>query len=149
VKLGSGGPFDAVIHLAGETIAQRWTPAAKARIRESRVKGTRLLSEALAIQHSLSDPSLNGPVNGVSPNPVTNLVFTRTLGRVLRRPTVFSVPVFAIRRLFGEMGEEAMLSSTRVIPRRLTEAGFPFRFPELEAARRHAVAPDGNRSAHG
>lgn len=247
VDLANAGPIDAVVHLAGESIAQRWTPAARARIRESRVQGTRLLSEELAklaapprmmisasatgfyghrgdtmldeasaagagfladvcreweaaadplrergvrvvhlrtgivldarggalgrmlppfrfglggrlgsgnqfwswialedlvrsIQHLLATDSLAGPVNAVSPQPVTNREFTATLGRVLRRPTVLAVPESAVKLLFGEMGRAAMLASARVLPRRLMESGFVFQQPTLEGALRHLLS---------
>src|SRR2546421_6261942 len=239
ISLAAAEPLDAVIHLAGETIAQRWTPAGKARIRDSRVNGTRLLSKAgpqlvqppkilisasaigyygnrgdewlgeesapgsgflaelcrewesatepaaghgvrmvnlrfgivLAsrggalkkmlpafrlglggklgsgrqfwswislqdvveiIRHLLFNEKLHGPVNAVSPQPVTNAEFTRTLGAVLHRPAFFAVPEFAVKLLFGEMGETALLASCRVRPARLEENGFVFRFPKLE-----------------
>lgn len=232
--------FDAVVHLAGDPIAQgRWTPAKKARIRDSRVQGTQLLAESLAqltkppkafvcasaigyygdrgdellteesspgnsflgkvgqeweqasqpaaqkgirvvnlrfgivmspkggalkmmlppfrmgagsplgsgrqtmswvsledvvgaIHHALTHESLRGAVNVVAPNPVTNLQFTKTLGKVLRRPTLFPVPAFAVRLLFGEMADEALLASTRVAPMKLKATGFSFKHPELE-----------------
>jgi uncharacterized protein (TIGR01777 family) len=246
IDLSHTGNLDAVVHLAGEPIAKRWTPEVKRRIRDSRVKGTRLLSEALArlpvppkvlisasatgwygdrgqewldettdpgrgflaetcrewetatgaardagvrvaqlrvglvlsakggalakmlpvfrlglggrlgdgrawwswivlddllevIQHALANKALHGPVNTVSPNPVSNAEFTKTLGRILHRPTLFPVPRFAVEMLFGEMGREAMLASFRVKPVKLVEAGFPFRFPELDAALRHLL----------
>jgi uncharacterized protein (TIGR01777 family) len=239
--------IDAVIHLAGENIAaSRWTPAQKARIRESRVAGTRLMAETLAklntppktlvcasaigfygdrsdqrlnedsppgtgfladtcreweaaakpaadrgirvvhlrtgvvlasqggalakmltpfrlgvagiigsgqqymswislddlvavISFALSKETLRGPVNAVAPNSVTNHEFTKTLGRVLRRPTVFPMPAFAARLAFGEMADGLLLASARVEPQRLMDADFRFRFPELEAALVHAV----------
>ena len=239
--------IDAAVHLAGENIAaSRWTPAQKARIRESRVAGTRLLAETLAklkappktlvcasaigfygdradqllnedspagtgflsdtcrewegaakpaadrgirvvhlrtgvvlasqggalakmltpfrlgvagiigsgqqymswislddlvavISFALSKETLRGPVNAVAPNPVTNHEFTKTLGRVLRRPTVFPMPAFAARLAFGEMADGLLLASTRVEPKRLMDASFRFRFPELEAALVQAV----------
>jgi len=241
IKLAGAGQIDAVIHLAGESIARRWTPAVKARIRGSRIDGTRLLSEVLArqspppevlisasatgfygnrggefvdertpaghdflaevcrdweaatlpasqhgirvvnlrlgivltprggalgkmlpafrlglggklgsgrhywswiglqdllniFQHMLANKSLAGPVNAVSPNPATNQEFTKTLGKVLARPTVFSVPSFAVNVLFGEMGQTALLGSCRVRPARLQQAGFEFKFPDLEMA---------------
>jgi hypothetical protein len=247
IDLAPAGPIDAVVHLAGETIAQRWSPEAKRRIRESRVNGTRLLGEALArrpqppkvlvcasaagfygdrgdewldetsppgtgflaevsrdweaaaapavargirvvrlrfgivlareggalakmlpafklglggklgngrgywswieiedvvngIHHALVTDSLHGPVNAVSPNPVTNLEFTKTLGRVLGRPTLFAMPRFAVELLFGEMGREALLASFRVRPAKLLASGFQFQWPELEPALRHALA---------
>jgi uncharacterized protein (TIGR01777 family) len=237
---------DAVVHLAGENIAGRWTAQKKARIRASRVEGTQLLVQALtglvrppkvlvaasaigyygdraaavvdedstpgagflaevvreweaatqpaaargirvvnlrfgvvlspaggalatmlplfrlgaggpvgsgeqymswvaiddaigAILHALTTPELSGPVNVAAPNPATNREFTRTLGRVLSRPTVIPMPAFAVKLAFGEMGEALLLSSTRVEPRRLKETGYPFRFPELEGALRHLL----------
>jgi uncharacterized protein (TIGR01777 family) len=246
IDLGHVGNLDAVVHLAGEPIAKRWTPEVKRRIRESRVEGTRLLSTALArlpvppkvlisasatgwygdrgeewldetsdpgrgflaetcrewetatgaardagvrvtqlrvglvlspkggalakmlqvfrlglggrlgngrtywswialddlldvIQHALSNDSLHGPVNAVSPNPVTNAEFTKTLGRVSHRPALLPIPRFAVELLFGEMGREAMLASFRVKPVKLVETGFRFRFPELDAALRHLL----------
>ena len=236
--------MDAVVHLAGESIAaRRWSPAQKARIRDSRVKGTRLLSDSLAklqrrppvlisasavgyygdrgdeilsedspsgagflagvcreweaaaapaaragvrvvhprigivlakgggalqkmalpfkfgaggvigsgrqymswivlddvirvIQYCIGNPSLAGPVNAASPAPVTNAEFTRVLGRVLSRPTLFPLPAFAARIAFGEMADELLLSSARVEPARLTASGFHFRYENLEDALR-------------
>jgi uncharacterized protein (TIGR01777 family) len=87
-----------------------------------------------AIRHLLADDSLEGPVNVVSPNPVTNLEFTRILGRLLRRPTLLAVPAWLLRRKLGEMADELVLSSARVYPRKLLESGFTFRDPELEGA---------------
>jgi uncharacterized protein len=238
---------DAVVHLAGENIAEgRWTEEKKRRIRESRVKGTALLSDALAklkeppkafisasaigfygdrddeilseeskpgtdyladvcreweaatepakqkgirtvnlrigvvlsrsggalakmllpfqigvggaigngkqymswihiddmigvIDQTLTNSTLNGPVNAVAPNPVTNQEFTKTLGRVLSRPTLFTVPVFAARLAFGEMADAVLLSSTRVQPARILAAGYKFRYPELEGALRQLL----------
>jgi hypothetical protein len=241
--------FDAVVHLAGESIAQRWTGAAMRRILDSRVSGTRTLARALAelerppqavvcasavgyyghrgdevlteesspgsgfladvcrqweqaatavtekgtrlvllrigmilsaaggalprmlppfrlgaggklgsggqyvswitlddlleiILLAVASPTLYGPVNAVAPNPVTNLEFTRTLGRVLRRFTFASVPAFAVRLMLGKMGEEVLLASARVKPAQLVTAGFPFRYPELEPALRRALGRD-------
>ena len=239
--------IDAVVHLAGESIAAgRWTPARKARILESRVRGTALLARALstldrkpamflsgsavgfygdrgdelldetaprgrgfladvcaqweeatapavearipvvtlrtgvvlsgtggalrkmltpfqlgaggvigagtqymswiaiddvvaAIQHLLRSGSVTGPVNLVAPNAVTNREFTKTLGRVLGRPTVFAMPAFVTRLAFGEMADEMLLASTRVRPARLTAAGYQFRYPALEGALRHVI----------
>jgi uncharacterized protein len=235
--------FEGVVHLAGENIAGRWTAEKKTAIRESRVKGTRLLCQTLAqlerppkvlvcasavgyygdrgdevlredsrsgsgflaevcreweaaaspaiqkgirvtelriglvlsaeggalksmlfpfklglggkigngkqymswiamddlvrvISRALVDDTLHGPVNAVSPSPVTNLEFTKTLGRVLGRLTPFPMPAFAARLAFGEMGEALLLASQRVEPRRLRETGYAFRFPELEGALR-------------
>ena len=238
--------FDAVVHLAGEPITGRWNAAKKTAIRESRVKSTRLLCEALArlskpprvlvaasasgyygdrgdevlreesgagssflsqvcqgweaatkaaaggglrvvnlrfgfvlsraggglakmlpafkmgaggkigsgkqymswigiddllqiILFATTAETLSGPVNAVAPNPVTNLVFAKTLGRVLRRPAIFPMPAFAVRLAFGEMGKELLLASARIEPARLLRAGYQFRFPELEGALRHLL----------
>jgi len=246
IDLSAGGPFDAVVHLAGATIGQRWNGAKKQCIRESRVDGTRLLCEALVklprppktlvcasatgiygdrgdewldetsavgsgflagiskeweaaaspavehgirvvnlrfgivlarnggalpkmlpafklglggrlgggesywswialddvlgvIHHALANESLRGPVNVVSPNPVTNAEFTATLGRVLHRPTIFPVPRLALELLFGEMAREALLASARVRPAKLLASGFQFHYPGLEAALKHAL----------
>ena len=239
--------FDAVVHLAGESIAEgKWTPAKKASIRDSRVKGTTLLCQSLAqlqqppkvlvcasaigyygdrgdeildegsspgkgflsevckdweaaaqpavkkgirvvqhrlgmilspsggalakmlppfrmgvggiigsgkqymswialddvlgtIHHALLSDGLAGPVNTTSPHPVTNREFTKTLGRVLGRPTVFPMPEFAARLAFGEMADELLLASTRVEPARLLGSRYSFRFPQLEEALRHLL----------
>lgn len=239
--------FDGVVHLAGESISSgRWSAARKARIRASRVRGTRLLAGALAglqrppavlvsasatgfygdrlgealaegsppgssflaqvcrewedaceparkagirvvnprigvvlgaaggalrkmlapfrlglggrigsgrqylawialddllevILYALVAPDLEGPVNAVAPAPVTNLEFTRTLARVLRRPAFLPLPGWAARLALGEMAEELLLASARARPCRLLEAGFVFHHPVLEAALRHAL----------
>jgi hypothetical protein len=238
---------DAVVHLAGENIASgRWTRARKDRIRESRVRGTRLLSESMAklvdkpkvllsasaigfygdrgaqtldeaasqgggflasvcqeweratepaeragirvvrlragivltpkggalqrmllpfrlglggrigsgdsfmswitldemaavALHALATETLEGPVNAVSPSPVTNRELTSTLGRVLKRPAILPVPDFAIRTALGEMADELLLSSAQVTPRKLLESGYRFRYPDLEGALRHVL----------
>lgn len=243
--------FDAVIHLAGDNIAEgRWTREKKARIRDSRVKGTRLLSESLArltrppgvlvcasaigyygdrgdvllteesapgsgflpqvcqeweaatappvrkgvrvvntrfgiilspkggalakmltpfrmgvggpigsgkqymswisfddtigaIHHVLITDSIHGPVNVVAPHPVTNLDFTKTLGRVISRPTVFPLPSFAARVAFGEMADALLLASARVKPVRLLDTAYGFRHSTLEEALRHLLGRAG------
>jgi len=234
--------FDAVVNLAGESIAEgRWTEEKKRRIRESRVKGTKLLGDALAnltkppkaficasaigyygdrgneiltessapgddflaqvcvewekatalatekgirvvnarfgvildksggalakmlppfrmgiggrvgsgkqwmswialddvvgaINFALKNDSLQGPVNFVAPNPVTNAEFTRTLGKVLSRPTLFPIPAFGVRLAFGEMGDALLLGGQRVAPKRLIAEGYQFQHSQLEAA---------------
>jgi uncharacterized protein (TIGR01777 family) len=239
--------LDAVVHLAGENVAEgRWTDEKKRRIRESRIKGTTLLSETLAklkqkpevlvsasavgfygsrgdeildeqsasgsdflagvcrewelatqpaasagvrvvnlrfgvilsgeggalpkmlfpfrmgvggklgsgqqyiswiaiddavgaIEHALTNNSLRGPVNVVAPMAVTNYEFTKTLGHVLSRPTIFPVPAFAARLVFGEMADATLLSSQRAEPVRLKESGYTFKFPELEGALKHVL----------
>ncbi len=245
--------FDAIVHLAGESIVGRWTGQKKRKIRDSRVKGTRLIAEALAkmpersaaglrrpgtlvvasatgfygdrgdevlseestsgggflagvcreweeaceparqagirvvnvriglvliprggllgtllplfraglggrvgdgrqwmgwiaiddlvdvLHAAVMDETLSGPVNATAPNPVTNGDFTRTLGRVLRRPTVAAVPRFALRAALGESADELALASTRALPRRLQERSHPFRYAELEPALRFSL----------
>lgn len=239
--------FDAVIHLAGESIASsRWTTEKKRAIRDSRVKGTALLSDSLAhlsrppslflsasaigyygdrgdelltensapgndflssvcvewekaaapaaekgirtiytrfgiildphggalakmltpfrmgiggrvgdgkqwmswiglddvvngLKFLIADKSIHGPVNFVAPNPVTNAEFTKTLGRVLSRPTLFPVPAFGARLAFGEMADALLLSSQKVEPSVLEDNGFLFNWPTLEPALRHLL----------
>jgi uncharacterized protein (TIGR01777 family) len=236
---------DAAVHLAGESVAGRWTEAKKRRILESRVKGTRLLSEALAglepppavlacasaigvygdrgdepvterspsgdgflaevvrawegaaapareagirvvnlrfgivqskdggalatmlpifrlglggrvgsgrqyvswvaiddvvgaIQYALASDSPAGPVNVVAPQPVRNAEYAHTLGRVLGRPAILPAPGFAVRLALGELSQE-VLGGQRVVPERLREGGYEFRYPELEPALRHVL----------
>lgn len=238
---------DAVVHLAGANIADgRWTPEGKRLIRESRVKGTRLLCEALtrlprppktlicasaigyygnrrdevlgeesspgdgflaevcqaweaatqpaeesgirvvharlgivlspaggalakmllpfqlglggrlgdgaqymswttlddvvgALFHILISESVSGAVNVVAPNPVTNREFTKTLGLVLKRPTLFPVPALALHFVLGEMADALLLASTRVEPQRLLASEYAFRYPGLEDGLRHVL----------
>ena len=247
IELADLPPLDAVVHLAGENIAGRWTREKMRRIRQSRVHGTHVLSEALehlpqppkvflcasaigfygdrgdepldersvsgqsflagvcreweaatvpaaqkgirvvnlrlgmvlsraggalaamlfpfqcgfggkvgsgrqyyswitladvvrAFQHALTTEELSGAVNVVSPYPVTNLEFTRALGRVLKRPTLFPLPAFVARTVLGQMADELLLASARVQPGRLLETGFQFRHPELEPALRDLLS---------
>ncbi len=93
------------------------------------------------VHFALADSTLHGPVNAVAPNPVTNSQFTSMLGRVLRRPAFLPIPAATIRVMFGEMGEQLLLASTRVEPARLKAEGFRYQYPELETAMRHAVGP--------
>ena len=233
---------DVVIHLAGETVAQRWNTAAKERILRSRVDGTKLLIDQLVQQAKppaflcasgisyygisreghldesatsgdgflaevtrqwesavqplvdvggrvallrtgivlskeggalakmlpsfklglggrigsgsqmmswISLPDLvgayvfavendlvQGPINAVAPSPVTNLDFTKTLGSVIGRPTLFPIPNLVIKTLFGEMGQETVLSNLGVIPARLHQLGFEWQTPSLSATLR-------------
>jgi uncharacterized protein (TIGR01777 family) len=98
-----------------------------------------------AIHHVLMTDSLDGPVNAVSPNPVTNAEFTKTLGRVLSRPTIVPVPAFAARLALGEMAEALLLASARVEPKRLVDSGYQFRYVSLEDALRHALGQTTRR----
>ncbi len=92
-----------------------------------------------AIQHALAHEELEGAVNIVAPHPVTNGEFTKALGGVLGRPTIFAVPAFAARLAFGEMADAALLASQRAEPARLAETNYKFKYPELEGALRHAL----------
>jgi uncharacterized protein (TIGR01777 family) len=91
------------------------------------------------VDHALDTDALEGPVNAVSPAPVTNREFTKALGGVLSRPTLFPMPAFAARLAFGEMADALLLSSTRVTPARLQESGYNFQHPELDGALRHVL----------
>lgn len=87
----------------------------------------------------LENESIRGAVNLTSPNPATNEQFTKTLGEVLYRPTFLPLPEFAVGMIFGEMGDALLLDSTKVLPKRLEDAGFEFKFPELKPAIEAAV----------
>jgi uncharacterized protein (TIGR01777 family) len=247
IETGAIEGVDAVVHLAGENIAARWTSAKKAKIRDSRVKGTQLLCETLtrlssppktlvsasaigyygdrgdailtedsapgrgflsevcraweaatepaqqhgirvvqlrlgvvlsanggalakilppfrlglggvlgsgqhymswialddavgAIQHAIVTDALQGPTNAAAPRGVTNQEFTKTLGKVLGRPTAIPLPAFAARLMFGEMADEVLLASARIQPTKLVASGYQFRYPELEGALRHVLS---------
>jgi hypothetical protein len=86
------------------------------------------------IIYLINNSAFEGPVNAVSPNPVTNSEFTSALGKALNRPTIIPLPSFAARGLLGEMAEETMLASTRVIPKKLSESGFQFKYTDLNEA---------------
>lgn len=91
----------------------------------------------------LENKSMRGAVNVVAPNPVTNEEFTKTLGSVLYRPTILPLPEFAVNLVFGEMGDALLLDSTRVVPKRLIEAGYDFKFTRLKPALEKAVETGG------
>lgn len=99
-----------------------------------------------AINFILKNPSLKGPVNMVTPFPVTNQEFTTILGKILNRPTILSMPAFAARLIFGEMAEELLLGSANVEPQKLIEAKFSFEFPRLEEAL-HALLEENEKAA--
>jgi uncharacterized protein len=96
-----------------------------------------------AVRFAIEREALSGPINATAPGTVTNAALTRALGRVLGRPAVLPVPAFALRLAFGEMADEMLLASARVEPTALVQAGFPFRFPELERALRHELERPG------
>ena len=91
-----------------------------------------LRDEVGAIQHLLTNESISGPVNLVSPNPVRNAEFTKTLASVLHRPAIFPVPAFAARLAFGQMADELLLASQRVQPAKLAASGYKFQYSRFK-----------------
>jgi hypothetical protein len=89
-----------------------------------------------AMMFLLQNDSLRGPVNAVGPAPVRNAEFVRALGKALHRPTIFPLPEWAVKTLLGEMGEELLLTSARVLPAKLNAAGYRFMHPDLSEALR-------------
>ncbi len=89
-----------------------------------------------AISWVLEHEALYGPVNMVSPSPVTNYEFTKTLGKVLHRYTVLPLPAFMVEIFLGQKGRELLLASARVLPKKLLASGFTFQIPSLEKALR-------------
>ncbi len=98
-----------------------------------------LEDEVGVILHCLAHDSIRGAVNSVGPAPVTNLEFTKTLGRVLSRPTLFPLPAFMARLLLGEMADGLLLSSQRAEPAKLAAEGFRFRHQNLESSLRRIL----------
>ena len=93
------------------------------------------IDDAVAmIQFVMTNDSLQGPVNFVTPNALSNRKFTKSLGQVLSRPTILPLPAFAARIALGEMANELLLSSNRVYPSKLMESGYKFLHPELNQA---------------
>ena len=91
------------------------------------------------IRFAIDNEAIQGPINGTAPQPVTNKVFSKTLGKVLKRPAIFPMPAFVVKLLFGQMGEELLLSGQRVVPVKLSNAGYEFNYPQLEEALRDIV----------
>ncbi len=92
------------------------------------------------VEFALTSETIDGPLNAVTPNPVANAEFTKTLARVLRRPAIFPVPAPALKLVMGEMAEQLLLSSFRMEPARLIANGFVFHYPELEGALHHVLS---------
>ena len=95
-----------------------------------------LRDAARAFLFAAEDEHVHGALNLAAPHPVTNAEFTRTLGRVLRRPTLLAAPAFVLRMVAGEMANEMLLASQKVVPERLLQAGFHFEDERLEPALR-------------
>jgi uncharacterized protein len=87
-----------------------------------------------AVRFALESGNARGPINVISPQPVQNEEFTKALARALHRPALFPAPAFALRLALGEMADALLLSSQRVLPRKLEQLGFHFRHPDLNAA---------------
>jgi uncharacterized protein (TIGR01777 family) len=85
-----------------------------------------LSDECRVILHAIETESIKGPVNSVAPNPVRNAEFTKAMGAALHRPTIFPMPAFAARIALGEMADALLLSSAKVLPKRLMQSGFKF-----------------------
>ena len=113
-KLGLGGPLGS---------GRQWFP------------WIHMADEVGAILFLLDREEAHGPYNLSAPNPVRNEEFTRALGEILHRPTLFRVPAFALRLLFGEMAT-VLLEGQRAIPRRLLDEGYTFRYEDVRSALR-------------
>jgi uncharacterized protein (TIGR01777 family) len=108
-----------------------------------------LADAAGLIAFALANPKLHGPVNAVAPNAVTNAEFTRTLGEVLHRPTLFPLPAAVVKVLLGEMGRELLLASQRVQPVIAPAAGYHFQYPDLRGALQHVLGVTANPPSPG
>jgi uncharacterized protein (TIGR01777 family) len=92
------------------------------------------------LRYCVEQEGIHGPVNAVSPNPVTNADFTHALAAAVHRPAILPVPAFGLKLAFGEMADQALLASDRVVPAKLETAGFQFADPEIGAAMRAVLA---------
>jgi len=99
------------------------------------------LRDAVGIlRYCLDNEGIRGPVNAVTPIPLTNAEFTRFLAETLQRPAMFPAPAFALRLAFGAMANETLLASVRVVPTKLIEAGYQFADPEMVPALRSMLS---------
>jgi NAD dependent epimerase/dehydratase family enzyme len=88
------------------------------------------------VRFVLVTPGVSGAVNATAPNPVTNAVFAKALGRVMHRPAFMPAPAFALRLLLGEMADGLLLAGQRAVPAKADRLGFTFTYTEVEAALR-------------
>lgn len=88
----------------------------------------------LIMDFLITHDQVMGPVNVTSPQPVTNAEFTKAFGKAIKRPTVFPVPAFGARLLFGEMADAILLEGAKVMPKKLTDAGYKFKYPDIDSA---------------
>lgn len=86
------------------------------------------------IRFAIDNETIKGPINGTAPEPATNKAFSKALGKALKRPAIFPMPAFVVKMLFGQMGEELLLAGQKVIPKKLTQAGYQFKHSTLEDA---------------
>lgn len=94
---------------------------------------------ARAVEFALNTPTINGPVNVVTPQPVTNAELTKALGKALDRSTWLAMPGFVAKLVLGEMAKEVLLASAKVMPKKLTDAGFTFKYPQIATAMEAAL----------
>ena len=92
------------------------------------------------IRFAIENETINGAINGTAPTPVTNKDFSKSLGRAVKRPAIFPMPAFVVKLLFGEMGEELLLAGQRVVPEKMINAGYEFKFTQLDEALKEIVA---------
>ena len=131
--------FGVVLSPKGGALAKMLTPfkmgvGGKVGSGEQYMSWISLPDVVAALQFLVEHPEIEGPVNLTAPNPVTNAEFTEALGEALSRPTVMPMPAFAARLAFGEMADELLLSSAKVIPERLQQEKFQFQHVNLEEA---------------
>ncbi|MEB8432316.1 TIGR01777 family oxidoreductase [Cocleimonas sp. KMM 6892] len=91
------------------------------------------------IRYAIEQESIRGSINGTAPVPVTNKEFSKTLGKVLKRPAIFPMPAFVVKILFGQMGEELLLAGKRVVPDKMVQAGYAFKYADLDSALKDIV----------
>jgi uncharacterized protein (TIGR01777 family) len=118
-KLGAGGPLGN---------GKQWMP------------WIHVTDLARLYHHAAVTSAIDGPMNAVAPNPVTNADFTRALARQLHRPAFLPAPYFGLRLAFGEFAK-VLFDSQRVIPRVALDSGFTFQYPEIATALREILAP--------
>ncbi len=97
------------------------------------------IDDIVGIIHYALEKPLRGIYNTTAPTAATNYAFTKALGKALSRPTFFPLPEFAVKMMFGEMGETLLLQGCRVEPKRLIEMGYKFKFPNLDEALKHVL----------
>ena len=91
------------------------------------------------IRHAIDHEEISGAINATAPNPVRNKHFAKTLGKVLKRPAFIPMPAFVLKMMMGQMAEELLLSGQRVIPKKIMDSGYDFRFKQLSDALREII----------